>query len=192
MSVPVNLLAIASALLLCIALGLRVARRRKAWLDAGVPWPFCARKPLASAEQMLYQRLVTALPGHIVLFQVPVAAVLGVRMGLDRATWNQRIHRLQYNFVVCTKDATVLAAIELEDSARSAQAPSGAEGIKERASAAAGVRLIRWQAKALPNQAEIQATFGELLRPFIEQVSASANQSWWPPLPTAKPERPSL
>jgi hypothetical protein len=187
----VNLFVLASVLLLCVALGLRLARRRKAWLDAGVAWPFCARKPLASPQQVLYQRLVMALPGHTILFQVPVSGVLGVKVGVDFATWNQRIRRLYFDFVVCAKDATVLAAIELQDDARSGPEASSAERIKERASADAGIRVIRWQAKALPDHAAIQKLFFGMQMPFFDEAGSSANQSWWPSIADV-PRRPPL
>jgi hypothetical protein len=33
-------------------------------------WPFYAKKPLSQSEQILYFRLVQALPDHIILAQV--------------------------------------------------------------------------------------------------------------------------
>jgi hypothetical protein len=45
------------------------------------PWPFYVKKPLTQPEQVLYHRLVKALPDHIVLAQVQVSRVLGVKKG---------------------------------------------------------------------------------------------------------------
>jgi hypothetical protein len=133
---------------------------------------------------------VHTLPGHIILFQVPVSGVLGVKRGFDFERWSQRIRRLQYDFVVCAKDATVLAAIELDDTPGSDIARNSADWIKERASAAAGIRLLRWQAKALPDPAAILELFGELELPLAEDVALSANQSWWPPLSSSRRHAP--
>jgi hypothetical protein len=173
-----NPFTIAALLLLCAALGVSLFQRRSAWRDASAAWPFYAKKPLASPAQVVYQRLVSALPGHLVLSRVPVSGVLGVKRGFDVDVWKPRLRHLEYDFVVCSKDATVLAAIVLDDQPRSAKDASNADGIKERASAAAGVRLIRWQAKALPDMAEIQELFGELQIPSFEDLGSSANQSW--------------
>jgi len=63
----------------------------------------------------LYHRLVKALPNHIVLAQVQVSRVLGVKKGFRVHEWNNRINRLSYDFVICDKAATVIAAIELDD-----------------------------------------------------------------------------
>ena len=65
-------------------------------------------------EQLLYHRLVRALPEHIVLAQVQASRVLGVKKGYRFHEWSNRINRLSYDFVVCGKDSTVIAAIELD------------------------------------------------------------------------------
>lgn len=188
---PVNPFALVALLLLCAALVLRLHQRRNAWRDAGAVWPYYAKKPLASPEQVLYQRLVTALPGHIVLSRVPVSSVLGVKRGSDFGRWNQRIHHLHYDFVVCSKDANVLAAIALEGKQHSPQEHARATGIKERASAAAGVQLLRWQAKALPDPVAIQEILGAMELPLATGMQASANQSWWPPLSSTARNAPA-
>src|SRR3972149_6232971 len=40
-------------------------------------WPFYAKKPLSQPEQILYFRLVQALPDHIILAQVQLSRLLG-------------------------------------------------------------------------------------------------------------------
>ena len=177
MNIPALLLLVLS---LCAWLALLLSRRKNAWRAADAVWPFYAKRPLASPAQVLYQRLVRALPEHIVLCGVELSGVLGVRRGSDAAAWNKRLRHLQYDFVVCTQDATVLAAIELDDPSR--RAGGSADWFKERAAAAAGMRLLRWQAKALPDQAEIQQVFGAPPLQFFDSPASSANQSWWPPL----------
>jgi hypothetical protein len=128
---------------------------------------------------------VTALPGFIVLSNVPVTSVLGVRHGHDSQTWTRRVRHLQYDFVVCSPDTTTLVAIQLEDSVRSEKDLTNADRIK-RASNAAGVRLLRWHARALPQHTEIQTEFGVPLTHVFEEVASSANQSWWPPIASAR------
>lgn len=177
-----NIPALFLVLLLCALLVLLLSRRSKAWRAADVVWPFYAKRPLVSPEQVLYHRLVQALPEHIVLCGVELSGVLGVRRGADTAAWNKRIRHLQYDFVVCTQDATMLAAIELVDPSRRASGRNRSTLMKERASVAAGMRFLRWQARALPDQAEIQDIFEAAPLPFFESLASSANQSWWPPI----------
>ena len=73
--------------------------------------------------------------------------------------WNNRINRLSYDFVVCAMDSTVLAAIELDDSSHGSPSREEADRKKERATAAAGLPLIRWHVKSLPDQSAIRAAF---------------------------------
>lgn len=140
-----------------------------------MPWPFYAKKPLPQPEQVLYQRLVRALPGHTVLAGVALTEVLGVKRGFDSRLWSRRLGRLHYDFVVCAKDATVLAAIELDGADGSDGARNATRQFKQRASAAAGVRLIRWQTRALPDAAAIQEAFGELQMPVFTKPASTAS-----------------
>jgi hypothetical protein len=133
-----------------------------AWLKrrgapaADAPWPFYAKKPLTAPEQVLFHRMVAALPEHIVLAQVQLSRVLGVRKGFSFNEWNNRINRLTYDFLVCAKDASVIAAVELDDKTHERTSRRDADDRKARASAAAGVLLIRWNVAALPDVRAIQ------------------------------------
>ncbi|MBA2351667.1 MAG: DUF2726 domain-containing protein [Burkholderiales bacterium] len=137
------------------------------------PWPFYVKKPLTQPEQILYHRLAKALPERIVLAQVQLSCVLGVKKGFKSAEWNNRINRMRLDFVVCLKDSTVVAAIELDD--RSHQKASGveADAKKEKALSSAGVPLVRWQVSALPDEAAIRLAFAAQ-QPYlaVERVAA--------------------
>lgn len=148
-------------ILLALAVVAVAVLQRRGLLAGGAsgPWPFYARRPLSQPEQVLYHRLVKSLPDHIVLAQVQVSRVLGVKKGFNFHEWNNRINRLSYDFVVCGKDSTVLAAIELDDKSHDDASRVETDNKKERATSAAGVRLIRWHVKSLPDQVAIQAAF---------------------------------
>jgi hypothetical protein len=148
-------------LLLVLAVVVAALLRKRGSLSAGPagPWPFHVRKLLSVPEQVLYHRLVKALPEHIVLAQVQVSHVLGVKKGFNFHEWNNRINRLSYDFVVCAKDASVVAAIELDDRSHETAARAETDLKKERATSAAGLRLIRWHVKSLPEHDIIRAAF---------------------------------
>ena len=78
-------------------------------------WPFHARKVLSEAEQILYWRLLEALPDHIVLAQVALSRLLEVNRGFDSRAWHNRISQKNVDFVVCGRDSAILAVIELDD-----------------------------------------------------------------------------
>jgi Protein of unknown function (DUF2726) len=156
-----KLLSFILALLLLVIIVFVVLKKRGLLSGTDGSWPFYAKRPLTPPEQVLYHRLVKSLPEHIVLAQVQVSRVLGVKKGFKFNEWNNRINRLSYDFVVCSKDSTVLAAIELDDKSHQAASRRETDAKKEKATASANVRLIRWHVSALPDQAAIQAAFHE-------------------------------
>ena len=122
-------------------------------------WPFYAKKPLSQPEQVLYFRLVQALPEHIILAQVQLSRLLGVKKGNNYQAWFNRINRMSADFVVCNKDSSIVAVIELDDATHQKEDRQAADAKKDKALASANVRVIRWQAKAIPDVANIKSTF---------------------------------
>lgn len=145
-------------LFVIVAVALVVLKKRVAQGD-DQPWPFVAKKPLTQPEQILYHRLVQALPERIVLAQVQLSRVLGVKKGVNFAEWNNRINRMSLDFVVCAKDSTVIAAVELDDSSHEKTSRVRNDAKKERALSSAGISVLRWQARALPDEAAIRQAF---------------------------------
>jgi len=122
-------------------------------------WPFYAKKPLSQPEQVLYFRLAQALPEHIVLAQVQLSRLLGVKKGNNYQAWFNRINRMSADFVVCKKDSSIVAVIELDDATHQKEDRQAADAKKDKALASADIRVIRWQAKAIPDVTTIQSTF---------------------------------
>ena len=122
-------------------------------------WPFYAKKPLSQPEQILYFRLVQALPDHIILAQVQLSRLLGVKKGNNYQAWSNRINRMSADFVVCNKDSSIVAVIELDDATHEREDRQAADAKKDKALGAAGVQIVRWQAKAIPDLASIQRAF---------------------------------
>jgi hypothetical protein len=73
---------------------------------------------------------------------------------------HERAHEiLSADFVVCRQDGAIVAVIELDDSSHSRAYRKQADAKKDKALASAGLRIIRWQARSLPDGAAIRATF---------------------------------
>ena len=134
-------------------------RRAEAAANDDEPWPFYAKKPLTQPEQVLYHRLVAALPDYIVLAQVQLSRVMGVKKGFSVRGWLNRINRMSFDFVVCLKDSTVVAAIELDDRSHVTPERIDADIKKSRAADSAGIRLVRWNVKGLPDDKDIRDAF---------------------------------
>ena len=175
---------LASAVLVLLALAvlaLLVAKKLGLLAGAGpTTWPFYVKKPLTQPEQVLYHRLVKALPDHIVLAQVQVSRILGVKKGSNFNEWNNRINRLSYDFVVCTKDSTVIGAIELDDKSHESASRRTTDEKKNKASFDAGLRLVRWHVRSLPDDQAIRQEFSP-----PQSIEAPSKKSGHPSGPTS-------
>lgn len=122
-------------------------------------WPYYAKRPLSQPEQVLYFRLVQALPERIILAQVQLSRMLGVKKGNKYQAWLNRINRMSVDFVICNKDYSVVAVIELDDKSHQRDDRRAADAKKDRALTSAGITIVRWQAKSIPNVTMIQSIF---------------------------------
>lgn len=147
--------------LILVAIAVAILKKRGLWGAGETVWPFYAKKPFTQPEQVLYHRLVTALPECIVLAQVQLSRVLGVKKGFNFRAWNNRINRMSLDFLVCLKDSTIVAAVELDDKTHEKASRIEADAKKEKALAAAGVALVRWHVSALPDEATIRQAFAK-------------------------------
>lgn len=140
-------------------LAVRVARHAR----RGELWPFVSRSPLTEVEQVLYFRLVQALPQYVVLAQVPMSAFLRVRKGRPYREWMNRISQKSVDYLVCRRDFSIVAAIELDDATHDRPRRRAADAAKNRALAGAGVPLVRWKVTSLPDFDAIRAMLGTVL-----------------------------
>src|SRR5438046_7559518 len=68
-------------LIFALVLFLAILKRRNRLAAGSRPWPFYVKRLLTQPEQVLYHRLVKSLPNHVVLAQVQMSRVLGVKKG---------------------------------------------------------------------------------------------------------------
>ncbi|RIX40310.1 MAG: DUF2726 domain-containing protein [Rhodocyclales bacterium GT-UBC] len=161
-------LILAFVVLAVLAIAFVVLKRRSFSSAADSPWPFYAKKPLTQPEQILYHRLVAAMPECIVLAQVQLSQVLGVKKGFNFREWNNRINRMSLDFLVCLKDSTIVAAIELDDKTHERASRVEADAKKGKALSSAGIALVRWNVAVLPDEDAIrQALAGGAPQPII-------------------------
>jgi hypothetical protein len=131
-------------------------------------WPVFPKKVLSPVEQQLYQRLTHAFPDHIVLAQVAFSQLVGVKKGENfTAIWN-RYNRLTADFVLCTKDFTIAAVLELDDRSHDNPARLDADRRKAAICDAAGIPLHRLNVNPLPNETELRG----LLVPDFPSIRA--------------------
>jgi hypothetical protein len=122
------------------------------------PWPLEAKRHLLTErERALFQRLVQTLPNHIVLAQVQLLQVLNFQRGKRTQAILNRFNQLSLDFLILNPDTSIVAAVELDDATHTREASRRADVRKDHALKSAGVPLIRWNAKNLPDRVAILA-----------------------------------
>ncbi|GLR13708.1 hypothetical protein GCM10007907_24980 [Chitinimonas prasina] len=152
------LYAIALFVVFIVAIGI-IAAAKNGLSNAGKTpshWPYYAKRPLSQPEQVLYYRLIQALPGFVVLPQVGLSRFLGVKKGNNVSEWNNRINRMSVDFLVCDKAMQIVAAIELDDATHTRADRQKADAKKDQVLKSAGIMLLRWPVKGMPDIASIR------------------------------------
>jgi hypothetical protein len=175
---PTSFLAILLVAIFAIAFLSALLRRRAR--TAAPSWPFYVKKAMSPVEQVLYHRLVKALPDRIVLAQVGLSRILGVKKGHNYGAWFNRINRMSADFVICAKDSSVLAVIELDDASHAREDRLAADAKKDLALESAGVRVVRFQVKALPDEAAIRAAVDPAPSDIPLRQEPSLSRGWTP------------
>ena len=121
-------------------------------LDTVAAWPPAATRILTSAERQAYATLERALPGYMILAQVPLARFIKVPTRNSYTEWLRRMGTQCADLVVCDMASEVLAVVNV-------QPPAGAESERSRKRLhrmarvlkAAGIPMHVWTDNALPS-----------------------------------------
>jgi len=116
--------------------------------------PYKSKNPLTPTETTFYHRLIEALPDYIVLAQVQLSGFLEVDktkiVGKQSNQWFGSISQQSIDYLICTKDFSIVTAIELDDKTHLKKKSIERDDKKNKNLAAAKVPLIRWHAEAMP------------------------------------------
>jgi len=167
---PIDSLAVPAAL--ALMLGWFVLRRRqraarspeREALDTVAGWPPEAARVLTVDERQAHELLRRALPGLLVLAQVPLARFLRVPMRHSYADWMQRAGSLAADLVVCDAGSRVLAVVDIRAAEESARSRRRHERMA-RVLGAAGVQVITWREGDLPSAQNVRNALAPLLAP---------------------------
>lgn len=132
-------------------------KRKRQEDGSGFVPTFYGRKPVTETEQVLFNRLVDALPECVVLAQVQLSQIVGIKKGKGWQSWFNKISRKSVDFLVCLKDFTIVAAIELDDSTHNREDRKTKDADKDTALTGAGINVIRWKVKDMPSVKEIRS-----------------------------------
>lgn len=160
----------AAALLLTLLLVRRRGRqappRRAARdsLDTVQDWPPEPARVMTVQERHAYELLRRALPGYMVLAQVPLSRFVRVPTRHSYTEWLQRVGALSADLLVCDTGSRVLAVIDVRATDESSRSRRRHERLS-RVLTAAGVRVLVWREGRLPSAAEVRTALAhDLLR----------------------------
>jgi very-short-patch-repair endonuclease len=139
--------------------------------EKGEEWPFVARKTLLTeTEQILFWRITEACPRYVIQAQVGLSRLIDVQYRTtNRKFWFYKIAQKSVDFVICRKDTSVVVAIELDDASHDSDERRKADADKTKALETAGIKLIRWHVKEMPDVLTIRRQLAEIM---VEQRKA--------------------
>ncbi|MEP7302859.1 MAG: DUF2726 domain-containing protein [Caldimonas sp.] len=130
-------------------------------LDTLQAWPPEPTRILRSSERLAYSTLKLALPGYMILAQVPIARFLNVPKRNSYAEWMRRLGSQCVDFVICDVTSQVVAVVEIRPAAEQINEKLRARLDRvERVLTAASIPVHVWNEDRLPT---IEAARAKLL-----------------------------
>jgi hypothetical protein len=155
-----------------LMLGLMAVRRRQRGaggrsvcrdaLDTVAAWPPEAARILNVTERQAFELLKRALPGFMVLAQVPLSRFVRVPMRHSYGDWLHRVGQLSADLVICDIGSRVLAVVDIRSSEESPHSRRRHERMA-RVLKAAGIRVHVWREGDLPSASEVRSVIGAVL-----------------------------
>lgn len=179
-----------SALLILLLLGVRIRQRRipiavagAEPLDTVIAWPPRAARVMSIDERQAYDLLRRAMPGLLVLAQVPLSRFLHVPSRHSYGEWMQRVGSLSADLLLCDAGSRVIAAVDIRAAEESIRSKRRHDRMA-RVLGAAGIHVLTWREGALPGLNEARKVLAPLVAPEIGEgplEAATANHEM--PLP---------
>ena len=149
-------------------------------LDTVAAWPPEAARVLTVTERQAYELLRRALPGFMVLAQVPLSRFVRVPTRHSYSEWMQRVGQLSGDLVLCDSGSRVMAVVDIRSRSETDRSKRRHERLA-RVLRAAGIRVHVWYEGDLPSISEVRTVLGASLG---EAAVAPAGAA-----PAAAPER---
>jgi len=146
--------------------------RREA-LDTVADWPPEAARVLSITERQAYELLKRAMPGYLVLGQVPLSRFVRVPARHSYAEWLQRVGSLSADLLICDSGSRVLAVIDIRSPGESTRARRRHERMG-RVLRAANIRVHEWREGQLPTVAEVRHAMAHVLQPAKPGIKPAA------------------
>lgn len=143
-------------------------------LDTLIAWTPQPIALLNAGERAAHTLLMQALPGHLVLAQVPLARFLKVPTRHSYGEWLRRAGQLCADLVVCDEHSQVIAVVEVQPSAPESERSARRRSRLKRVLKAAGIPVHEWQEGRLPRVQAVRDAI--LLGSEAPPLAASARE----------------
>ncbi len=131
-------------------------------VDTLIGWPPESVRVLTITERQAYDLLRRALPGFLVMAQVPLARFIRVPTRHSYVQWLQRVGSLSADLLLCDAGSRVLAVVDIRPVQESDRAKRRHERMA-RVLRAAGIAVVVWREDGLPSVGETRSAFASLL-----------------------------
>jgi hypothetical protein len=132
--------------------------QREEGLDTIQAWPPQAVRVMTLGERQAYEVLKRALPGHVILSQVPLSRFISVPTRNPYQLWLQRAGRLAVDLLVCDYSSRAVAAVEVRTADESKRSARRHQRLVE-VLRAAGVQVFEWDEDNLPEVVQARELF---------------------------------
>ncbi len=155
----------ASAILVLTLLALHLRSRNatrpagREALDTVAAWQPEAARVLTATERDACDLLKRAMPGFLVLGQVPMSRFIRVPLRHSYADWLQRVGHLSADLLLCDSSSRVLAVIDVRPPQESERSRRRHERLA-RVLRAAGIGVHVWREGELPSIGEVRSVLG--------------------------------
>jgi hypothetical protein len=175
--------ALPATLLLLLALVLlrlrqRVQRRRERQqevVDTLTGWPPESVRVLSITERQAYDLLRRAMPGFLVMAQVPLARFIRVPARRSYTEWLQRVGSLSADLMLCDSGSRVLAVIDIRNAHETERSRRRHERMA-RVLRAARIPVYEWREGHLPTATEARGAFAPLLGPAASGIKPAVSR----------------
>lgn len=159
-----NLMILVVVIVVVLLIVLKVSALKNGENTGSEALPYFKKKSLLNEkEQVLFHRLQEAMPSSIVLAQVRLADIVGIKKSKNWQAWFNKVNRKSVDFVICSKSFSILACIELDGKTHEQENRQKADGDKDAALKAAGIPIFRIEANKLPSANEIKSMLEKAL-----------------------------
>lgn len=162
----------------------RSQRERRDALDTVAAWPPEAARVLTITERQAYDLLKRAMPGYVVLGQVPLSRFIRVPSRHSYADWLQRVGSLSADLLLCDGGSRVLAVVDIRPATESDRSRRRHERMA-RVMRAAQIHVHVWREGALPTAAEIRTAMAHVSGAAAAGMKASSSRPM-PLIPVAE------